>query len=150
LAVFTLQVEIKSNELITFKIGNKTMATIFLIGLGGFIGSVSRYLLGLKLTSSLTNVIHYSTMIINLLGSFAIGALISLSEKKMDQSLIYFLIPGFLGGFTTYSAFSAETFALLKSGEMYSAFIYVSLTLIGGLLLSALGYYLMKSNLMGS
>ena len=85
MAVFTLQVEIKSNELITFKIGNKTMATIFLIGLGGFIGSVSRYLLGLKLTSSLTNVIHYSTMIINLLGSFAIGALISLSEKKWTR-----------------------------------------------------------------
>lgn len=110
------------------------MTQVLLVGLGGFIGSVSRYLL--------TTHIHIPTSAINLLGSFFIGCLLGLNQSKLGDSWEHFLIPGLLGGFTTYSAFSGETLLMIKNQMYVQASSYIALTLIGGLGLAFLGYKL--------
>lgn len=115
------------------------MAPILLVGLGGFIGSITRY------SISLIAPRFISTMIVNLIGSFIIGALFALGETRLNQTWYIFLVPGILGGFTTYSAFSGETFLLLKEGSYLHASLYVGLTFVTGIALTSLGFFLIKS-----
>lgn len=119
------------------------MTQILIVGLGGFLGSVFRFLLA-QLTSSTHHPIPFSTLGINLLGSFLIGIMLSLAESKLNQNLFIFLVPGLLGGFTTYSAFSGEVFLLMRQQSYVPALIYIASTVMGGLLLTALGYFTTK------
>lgn len=117
------------------------MMNIFLVGLGGFCGSVIRYLIGLTISGS-TLGIPYHTLLINISGSFLIGSLMVWGPEKLGLNSFYFLVPGLLGGFTTYSAFSGETFFLLKNNLHREAMIYVLLTLSGSLLATASGFWI--------
>ena len=125
------------------------MKQILLVGLGGFIGSVGRFKLSLL-------VLQYTpdwrfplgTFIVNLIGSLAVGMVSgwALKYDLLGSDIRAFAIPGILGGFTTFSAFGYETFALIRRGEFVVAISYVLLSVLCGLLLVWLGFKLSNGN----
>jgi CrcB protein len=126
------------------------MRNILIVGLGGFIGSVLRYLLSgwiQKLAGSGT--FPYGTLGVNVAGCLLIGLLGGLADNAelFSANARLFLLLGLLGGFTTFSTFGYETVALLRDREMVAGLSYVGLHLLLGLTAVALGYGL--SNLKG-
>ncbi len=106
-----------------------------LVGAGGMIGSVLRYWVGSAVQGRLSPAFPYGTLAVNLLGCAAIGALgawMSARETPPTE-LRLFVAVGILGGFTTFSAFGWETFALLREGAPQRAFANVALQLVLGL-----------------
>jgi CrcB protein len=86
-----------------------------LVGLGGFIGSIARYALsGLVLRGTAASRFPAGTLVVNVLGCFAMGVLAALAERwhLFGNSARLFLLTGLLGGFTTFSAFAYETYFL--------------------------------------
>jgi len=120
---------------------------ILLVGVGGFPGSVLRYVLAGRVHDYLNNAwFPYGTLTVNVLGCFLMGFLTGLwdDQHMASQELRVFFLVGFLGGFTTFSAFSYETFALMRSGEMVSAGMNVMGQLILGILGVWFGFILAK------
>ncbi|MFZ8977554.1 MAG: fluoride efflux transporter CrcB [Pseudohongiellaceae bacterium] len=113
------------------------MATILAIAVGGGIGSVARYLLTLWCERLLGEDFPYGVFLANIIGSFAIGiCFVFLLERAVLPELARsLLMVGFLGGFTTFSAFSLQTINMLQSGRWPEAMIYV----FGSVLLSLFG-----------
>lgn len=111
------------------------MLNCFAVGLGGFIGAVIRYLMGLIPVKN-PDSFPINTFIINILGAFAIGCIACAMAKNenIDSRLILFLKVGICGGFTTFSTFSLETAELIKGGSVLTAVIYVALSVIFGVL----------------
>lgn len=119
------------------------MSQLLLVGLGGFLGSVARYLLGgwiLHLAPQAK--FPFGTFTVNLAGCLAIGLLAGLAEKHglFGPSARLFLFTGLLGGFTTFSAFGLETLFLLRRGEPWLALAYVAGSVLLGLLMVWLGF----------
>ncbi len=111
------------------------MKAAFLVGLGGFVGSIARYQLGAMVWHhSLPWRFPIITFCINVLGCFALGVLSGLAEKYFvftaDVRLLVFT--GLLGGFTTFSAFGAEGVNLIRRGELAIAFAYAALSVLCG------------------
>lgn len=107
------------------------------VGVGGFIGAIARYRVGgLILHHSEQWRFPLSTFCVNVLGCFLLGALAGLAEKQMffTADLRLFLFTGLLGGFTTFSAFAAETLNLLRRGDVMVALAYAILSAFCGLL----------------
>jgi fluoride exporter len=97
---------------------------ILLVGAGGLVGSIARYLLGgwvYRLVK--TPLLPYGTLAVNVLGCLIIGFLAGLSESRQvfPREARLFLFIGVLGGFTTFSTFGFETFALARDGELLAA-----------------------------
>jgi CrcB protein len=101
-----------------------------LICLGGAVGTGARYLLGGLAARWLGPDFPYGTLLINVLGSFAIGLIqqIGLTTVVIPETLRLVLAVGIMGGFTTYSAFSYETLRLVETGSWGAAAVYVALT----------------------
>lgn len=116
------------------------------VGLGGFAGSVLRYLAG-RLPLQSPEGFPYATLIINVLGSFAIGLIAAVAAKHadIDPRLVLFLRVGLCGGFTTFSTFSSETFSLLRAGSYGGAAVYVLLSVLLGVLAVFLAHALVKA-----
>jgi CrcB protein len=113
-----------------------------IVGLGGGLGSIVRYKLGgfvLHHTGGAN--FPWSTFSVNLLGCLAIGILSALVERHdlFSPATRIFLFSGFLGGFTTYSAFAYESAFLIRKGLGEVAFLYTSVTVIAGLVLVWMG-----------
>lgn len=119
------------------------LQTTLLIGAGGFLGTILRYLLSTNI-NSLTGKNLLGTLTVNILGSFLIGLIYSVSAGKWDDQTVKILIVGVLGGFTTYSAFSAETFFLLKDSQWFLAIGYVLLMTGACLLATSAGFFVAK------
>lgn len=115
------------------------MPAWLLVFIGGGAGSVSRYLLSGAVTRGLGLAFPYGTLAVNLLGSAAMGLLIGWLARQMPeqaQQLRTLLAVGFLGGFTTFSAFSLDTVTLIERGQWSLAALYVALSIVlcvGGL-----------------
>lgn len=117
--------------------------SMFMVAIGGATGAVSRYSASkwmLKYTPDWTFPI--ATFTINVIGCLLIGILAGCGERFswLSSDVRLFLITGVLGGFTTFSAFGLETFALLRRGEPWIAMGYVGLSVMVGLLLLWLGF----------
>lgn len=99
---------------------------ILLVGAGGFIGSILRYLFSALLSSTLIlHPINIGTLTVNVVGSFIIGLLLA----STSATHWYFLaIVGFCGGFTTFSTFSLELFVLIKEGHYSHGLLYLTLS----------------------
>jgi CrcB protein len=118
---------------------------LLLVGVGGFIGSIGRYVLA----GAIHQVLHsatfpYGTMVVNILGCFVIGCLNGLAETRqmLSPELRLFLLIGVLGGFTTFSTFGYETMALLRDSQIGAALANVLVQVTVGLLCVWLGYSL--------
>jgi CrcB protein len=120
------------------------MKLILLIGTGSFIGGITRYLLQTALQGKVT--FPYGTFCVNIVGCFLIGLAFALTTKfSVSNETKLFLTTGILGGFTTFSAFSNETFLLVKSHQYSAAAIYAILSVVIGVLATAGGYFLIKN-----
>lgn len=87
------------------------------------------------------------TFLVNIIGSFLLGALVagSMAQTPMPRPLLLLLGTGLCGGFTTYSAFAVENVALLENGYHLVAILYIVTTLIGCMLAAALGLTIVRS-----
>ena len=117
---------------------------LILVFIGGGIGSMLRFLIS-KINYSNLNF-PMGTLFVNLLGSFLIGLIIGygLKNNNLNNPEFIFLITGFCGGFTTFSAFSAESLQMLNSGSYNYFFIYTSITIVAGILFAFLGFSITK------
>ena len=110
------------------------------IFVAGGVGRVARYLVGVWAFDRLGAAFPYGTLIVNLAGCFALGAVAQLaSAASWTPEMRAGLTVGFLGGFTTYSSFNHETLALVMSGAVGQAALNVAVTVAGGLLAGSLG-----------
>lgn len=108
------------------------MRTLLLIGIGGGLGSIVRYLSSVLLDRYSHLSFPYATFAANVLGCFLIGLILGLLQKNnlAHSDLKFFLVTGFCGGFTTFSAFSQENINLLQSGQSGTAFLYIAVSLL--------------------
>jgi CrcB protein len=114
--------------------------TIVLVFIGGGLGSVSRYVIGQWSASQFGVAFPYGTLIVNLVGCFALGAVVQLAIAGSWHSDVRAAIAaGVLGGFTTYSSFNQETITLFTSGAAGAAVANIAITLAGGLAAGLLG-----------
>lgn len=108
---------------------------IFLVGLGGGLGSIIRFLVSKFTVDKWTYLsLPLGTFIVNVIGCFLIGILIGLSYKTnyLTENLRALLIAGFCGGFTTFSAFSLENFLMYQSGNFKGLILYTLMSVLIG------------------
>lgn len=122
------------------------MWNLFLIAIGGALGSMLRYGTGLAATRLAGPGFSWGTLAVNVLGSFAIGLFVEAIARRFDASepLRLLLVTGFLGGFTTFSAFSLDAIALIERGDTGLAILYVAASVGLSLLAAAAGLVLMR------
>jgi fluoride exporter len=118
---------------------NPVFFSYMLVALGGLLGAVTRFALGRQWPYT-GNGWPWATWGTNMAGCFAIGLLLPLLLPAEQPWGRHLLVTGFCGAFTTFSAFSWETFALLQAGRLATAAAYVAASLIVGLLLTLVGY----------
>lgn len=118
------------------------MERLLLVCLGGALGSGARYLLSGWLAERLGHAFPYGTFAVNVVGSFLLAVLmqVGLASAALSPTARIALGTGVLGGFTTYSTFSYETFVYLREGAPALAALNVSLTLFGCLAACWLGF----------
>tara|TARA_Y100000996_G_scaffold203401_1_gene159425 strand:+ start:154 stop:522 length:369 start_codon:yes stop_codon:yes gene_type:complete len=110
------------------------MRILLSIGFGGFIGSILRYACSMMLNKIMISNFPIGTLFVNIAGCFLIGLLINTNYQITNIPINEFLIIGLLGGFTTFSAFSLETYQLITSGSIQTAILYILLSMILGLI----------------
>jgi CrcB protein len=112
------------------------MSHYLAVGIGGFLGSIARYWLTGVVQRHANSFFPYGTMAVNVLGCLSIGLVWGLVEYRQmfSPNARLFLTVGFLGGFTTFSAFGNETFLLLREAEYLSAIANVVGSVAAGLL----------------
>ena len=118
------------------------MTNILLVGIGGFIGSVMRYLASGYVQQTTKSVdFPYGTLAVNVIGCFVIGFLAQLAEGRgvFTSESRLFVFTGILGGFTTFSSFGNETINLVRDSQMMNAFPNVGTNLDIGLFAVWLG-----------
>lgn len=109
------------------------MLNCIYVGLGGFLGAVCRYLIGL-IPFSPDSGFPVKTLLINVAGAFAIGVITALAAKyhASDSGWVLFLKTGVCGGFTTFSTFAYEAADLMQNGKIPMALLYMVLSLLCG------------------
>ena len=111
------------------------MIECIIVGAGGFVGAVCRYLIGM-IPLKEGCAFPIKTLMINIVGSFMIGIVAALASETdfLNPRTVLFLKVGICGGFTTFSSFTLESADLIKSGKMQLAVIYTILSIILGVL----------------
>jgi CrcB protein len=112
--------------------------TTVMVGAGGLLGVLARY--GITRLTLHTEALLWSTVAINIVGSFLLGLLVA--EHWFSRDVREGLGVGFLGGFTTFSTFSVQAVLEADAGEPGRAALYVATSVIGGIAAAALGYAL--------
>ena len=114
---------------------------VALVALGGALGSVARYGVGVLAAHLLGTGFPWGTLLVNLTGSFLLGFImqLALTGTAISLELRIFLTTGIMGGFTTYSSFNHETLALLNARAYWLAGVNLATTVLGCLVAGALG-----------
>jgi len=124
------------------------MKLAFLIGVGSFLGGISRYLLTLLIDEKFFHSTTLGTFAVNIIGCFLIGIVFAVSDKgSISQEWRFFLASGLLGGFTTFSAFSYQNISLLQNGRVAQAALYITSSVLLGLAATYAAILLFKSNI---
>ena len=109
------------------------MMNCIIVGMGGFLGAVARYLIGL-IPINPQSGFPVKTLLNNITGAVVIGLVVALgAQKDWNPQLILFLNVGICGGFTTFSSFALETNQLMERGAGWWAMLYVALSVVGAL-----------------
>jgi CrcB protein len=118
--------------------------TIILVGAGGAIGSILRYLTTIFVNKYVNTTFPLATFLVNMLGCLIIGVLVGFVDKYAwaGDNFKYFFITGFCGGYTTFSAFANENMSLINSSHSLIAFAYIAASVIAGLLAVWVGMFL--------
>tara|TARA_B100001142_G_scaffold270415_1_gene276484 strand:+ start:1038 stop:1403 length:366 start_codon:yes stop_codon:yes gene_type:complete len=120
------------------------MTKLFLIAFGGALGAPFRYFINDLMKNSSFFALPTGIMLVNFIGCFCIGvAMAQISDLK--SNIYFFLVIGFLGSFTTMSAFSQQTIELLYNGKELNALIYVVASIASCLIGTFLAYSLFKT-----
>jgi CrcB protein len=119
--------------------------TALWVAIAGGAGSLSRYAVGVAGQRYPGDRFPYGTLAVNLVGCFLIGVVMVLAEaRQIDPRVRVAVVGGFLGGFTTYSAFAYETLALAERRSAAVAVLYAGLTIAGCFLACAVGLFLTR------
>ena len=118
------------------------MLRILLVGLAGLAGTLCRYWLSGAVTRRYGEALPMGTLAVNLAGCFAAGLLFHLMQERhaFSETARAVVFVGLLGGFTTFSSFGLQTFALLREGQVGAAALNVVASNLLGLLLVWAGY----------
>ncbi len=118
------------------------MEGALLVGLGSALGGLLRRLLaGIEGSLAILDVdLRWSTILINILGSFAIGIVAALPVELLSDHSRLFFGAGMCGGFTALSSFSLETMTLLRQGDRGLAMLNVLVSVVAGVAAAAIGY----------
>ena len=122
------------------------MLNILSVGLGGFIGAICRYLIGL-IPINETTIFPIKTFAVNVIGCvvIAIVTVIAAKNTSLNSHMLLFLKVGLCGGFTTFSTFALESANLMKNGNVMISLIYVlGSVLVGVGVIFAIEYFTMK------
>ena len=120
--------------------------TLLLIGTGGFLGSILRFLASRFMQNNFPSAFPFGTFFVNMSGCLLIGIIYGLSEKSslLTNGWKMFLAVGFCGGFTTFSTFANENLALLRDGEFFYFLSYTGLSVFLGIGAAFLGVLMTK------
>lgn len=116
-----------------------------IVGAGGFVGAIFRHeLSGLVQRSAPIATFPYGTLVVNMLGCFLIGIAVGVidSRQMTNPEFRSFILAGVLGGFTTFSTFGLESFALLREGDFLRGFGSIAIHVVLGIALVWIGYAL--------
>ncbi len=104
------------------------------VALGGALGAVARYLVNISPLATVFEKFPFPTFVINIVGSFFIGFVVTVFSGRIDvsENVGLALIVGFIGAFTTFSTFEMEMFSLVRDGASLTAFLYVFLSVLVG------------------
>ena len=121
-------------------------SNILLVGLGGGIGSILRYLSQKWVNESYEHNFPLATFLVNVFGCFLIGILYALGEKGniLSPQSRLLLVTGFCGGFTTFSTFAFENMNLLRVGDNFSFLLYAVGSVVFGIAAVYIGSLLIK------
>lgn len=120
--------------------------TVFLVGLGGFIGSILRFVTVRLVDGKLNAIFPYGTLTVNIIGSFLLGIIYMLALRKvgLSENGRLFLGVGFCGGFTTFSAFALENFSLVQQKFFGTSLLYISISVVVSILALAAGVWISR------
>ena len=120
--------------------------SLCLVGLGSFVGGALRYFISTWMKNACSQGFPWGTLMVNLVGCFLIGVIFALFSRFCSTSHPWCLLltTGLCGGFTTFSTFANESLQMLQNGQWGGFITYVSISLIAGICLTALGYWVGK------
>lgn len=123
------------------------MKHLLLVMLGGGLGAGMRHLVGMASLRLLGFGFPYGTLTVNIAGSFAMGLFISwlAARSSGDEAIRYLVATGFLGGFTTFSAFSLDVATLWERGQIALAAGYIAISLSGSILALFAGLWIIRT-----
>ncbi len=121
--------------------------TLLLIGTGGFLGSISRFLASRIMQNNFPSSFPYGTFLVNIAGCFLIGLVYSLSDRGalLNPGWKMFLAVGFCGGFTTFSTFANENLMMLRDGDFFHFALYTGLSIFLGIAATFAGVLIPKT-----
>jgi CrcB protein len=132
--------EIRHGKIQVIQVGER-MTKYWMVGIGGFLGSIARFWLGSYITYRMGARFPYGTFVINISGSFLIGLIVTLLAERAQWSPNWlYLIPiGFIGAYTTFSTFELEAFRSVRTGDLLLALLYVTSSVAVGFIAVWLG-----------
>lgn len=121
------------------------LKTILAVGAGSFLGGAGRYLVSLAM-KGVSKGSPWATLTVNFVGCFLLGLLWGVFSKNGTEGSNWalFLTVGLCGGFTTFSTFSKEALVMLQSGNLWGFVGYIAVSVVIGIALVALGYFLVR------
>lgn len=114
-----------------------------LVGVGAAFGAMLRLFFA-QTMNALHPVIPFGTLMANILGGFLMGVIVA-SSNQLSNEMRFLIATGFLGGLTTFSTFSAESFTLFNNGRFGFAFTLIGIHVIGSITATAIGFWLVNA-----